>query len=65
MLIEKLELNRITLDNGKVLMEIYDKEEGVWEYYTVEEGTLVLAFGVGDRFTPEDLTNLDNQGYFD
>lgn len=67
MLKEELGLNRITLDTGRVLMEIHDKEEGVYEYYTVESGTLVLSFGVGEnvRFTPEELANLDSQGYFD
>lgn len=62
---EELALNRITLDNGRVLMEIYDKEEGVWEYYINEDGTLVFSFGVGIRFTLEELTALDNDGYFD
>ena len=67
MISEELELNRITLDSGRVLMEIHDKDEGVYEYYTVDGGTLVFSFGVGEnvRFTPEELTSLDCQGYFD
>lgn len=67
MLTEELGLNRIILDTGRVLAEIHDKEEGVYEYYTVEGGTLVFSFGVGEnvRFTPEELANLDSQGYFD
>lgn len=65
MLVEKLGLNRITLNTGRVLMEIRDEDEGVWEYYTVEDGTLVFVFGVGDRFTAEELTDLDARGYFD
>lgn len=67
MLKEELGLNRITLDSGRVLMEVHDKDEGVWEYYTVEGGTLVLSFGVGEqaRFTPEELADLESQGYFE
>jgi hypothetical protein len=65
MTVENLETRRITLDSGLVIYEIYDEDEGVYEYYLSTDEGLDYIIGVGEPFMPESLQMLYDRGFFE
>ena len=54
--------------NGYIIVEIFDKDTGIYDYYIYLSGyPFCHVFGVQeyDRLSTEELTNLYFDGYFD
>lgn len=46
------------------ILEIYDNDTEVYEYYIKVRSDFEYKFGVKDRFTQDQLTALADAGYF-
>lgn len=47
------------------ILEIYDNDTEVYEYYVKFKSDFEFKFGVKDRFTQDQLTALADAGYFE
>ena len=61
-----MKCNLFTINYGDYYMlEIYDNDTEVYEYYLKNGSDFEFKFGVKDRFTQDQLTALADAGYFD